>query len=70
VDGKAGNRSSLALEAFPQFWIRREVVWQNFDRNVAIQPRIMGAINLAHTARAGGGDNFIGPQPQSWSKRH
>ena len=49
----------LALEARQPFGIAREQIRQHFDRDVAIEPRVGRAIDLALTARAEEGLNLV-----------
>ena len=59
----------LALETFPRS-VRRKRLRQHFNGDVAIQPRVAGAIHLAHAALADGGKDFIGTELVAWLKRH
>ncbi len=45
-------------------------VRQDFQRDVAIEFRVPGAVDLTHAARAEGGDDFVRTKPGSWAKRH
>ena len=47
-----GGRSRLALEALQAGAVTGELGPENFERNVASQPAVVGAIHLAHSARA------------------
>ena len=42
----------FALESGKAIWIEREAVRENLERDVAIQPGVVGLIHLAHSARA------------------
>ena len=54
--------SRFALEAFT------ELRGGNFDRHVAIQARVVGAIHLAHAARADGRKDFVGAEFVAWQR--
>jgi hypothetical protein len=60
----------FALEAREPIGIISDGVWQNFDRDFAPQPRIARAMDLAHSARADGGDDLIRPEASAGTKRH
>jgi hypothetical protein len=51
--------SCFALEAREPFGVAREGRRQNLQRNVTVQPRVAGAIHLAHAASADFGGDFI-----------
>src|SRR5579862_5577127 len=67
IQRRSGAR--LALEASPR-GIRRKPLGQDFNGDVAIQPRVAGAIHLAHTALADGGKDLIRTEFLAWLKRH
>jgi hypothetical protein len=46
------QRLRLALEARPPLGIRRQQIRQDFDRDVAIELDVAGAVDLAHSAGA------------------
>ena len=52
----------LALEPRERAGIRRELRGEDLDGDVAIEPRIARAIDLAHAARADGGDDLVVPE--------
>ena len=54
IQGRDGLR--LALEAFAELSSR------NFDRNITLQTRVSGSIDLSHTARADLREDFIGAE--------
>ena len=61
-DVRVGQRRDglrFALEASEPIGIGREELGQDFQRNIAIQPRIVRAVDLAHAARSDGGDDFV-----------
>ena len=45
-----GEDARLAFEPRQAISMRRELVRQDLDRHVAAQPRVAGAIDLAHAA--------------------
>ena len=49
-----GQHLRFALESREPVGISRERLGQDLDRDVAIQPRVARAIDLAHAARAKG----------------
>ena len=51
----------LALESLAELRIRCERCWKNLDGHGAIEPRVTGAIDLSHAARAEGGHDFVRP---------
>jgi hypothetical protein len=53
-----GERLSLARETGEALRILREQVREDLDGDVAIEPRIAGAIHLSHAAGADGGQDF------------
>src|ERR1700681_2736335 len=67
IERRSGAR--FALEAFPR-GIRRKRLGQHFNGDVAIQPRVAGAIYLAHAAFADGRKDFIRAEFVAHRKRH
>jgi hypothetical protein len=59
-----GDDPRLTLEALRKFR------GGDFDRDIAIQPRVAGAVNLAHPSRSEGRENLIGSQASSRCKGH
>jgi hypothetical protein len=49
----------FSLEAGEPIGIGGEGVWQDFQRDIAIQLRIARAIDLAHAPRTESGENFV-----------
>ena len=49
---------------------RAKACGQDFERHLAVQVRVAGAIHLAHAARAERGDNFIRPESGSGLQGH
>jgi len=58
---EAGDGFGFALEALFADRIRGELLGENFDGDGAVQPRIYGAVNLSHPARAERDADLIGP---------
>ena len=56
------DRLRLLLKAPQPFRIAGKRRRQNFDRNLAIQPRVSRAIHLTHAAGAGGRHDLVGPE--------
>src|SRR5262249_8127722 len=48
----AGPRGETFVDCFDLGKPRRDVIRQHLDRDVALEARVAGAIDLAHTARA------------------
>ena len=46
------NDARLAVEAFAELWIAGNFTRENFDRDRAIEARVAGLVNLAHSTRA------------------
>jgi len=55
--------SVLALEPGPDLRVGGEVGRQDLDRHVPPQPRVPGAVDLAHSAGAEGGGDFVRTEP-------
>ncbi len=54
-----GNRPRLGFESPPHLGVGRDVRGHHLDRHVAIEPRVAGAIDLAHAARTDGLDDLV-----------
>jgi len=63
---ECGDRPRFLCESFASLRIRNEGRRQNFHCDVAMQADVGGAIDLAHSAGADGGEDLIRPQPGSW----
>ena len=57
-------------EALHAVAVSRKRCWQNLDGNGAVQPRIVGAIHFAHSARADQGLDLVRPQLCSGRECH
>ena len=55
------RRASLALKARQAFGVPGELARKHFDGDIALDPRVAGAIDLSHTARADRGNDLVGP---------
>jgi hypothetical protein len=60
----------LSVESVEPLGIRREQLRQHLDRDVAIQPRIARAIDLAHAAGAEGGNDLVRTEAAAGTQRH
>ena len=56
------NGAGFPFEALLRFGIGREMRRQNFHSDRALEPRVAGAVHLAHAARAERRLNFIRPK--------
>ena len=68
IEGSSGAR--LLLETRHTVRIRRNAGRQQLQRDITLKPRITCAIDLAHTARADGGDNFVRANSNAGTERH
>ena len=64
------NRPSLTLEALARVGTCRRPVAHYLDRDIALEPRVVGSIHLAHPARADRGHNLIGAEAGARGQRH
>ncbi len=58
----------FAGETCEPFGVVHEEIGQDFDRDVAIQLRVAGAIHLAHTAGAQGGEDLVRAEADAGGK--
>jgi hypothetical protein len=49
--------------------VSRQLAWQQLDGDLTIEPRVAGAIDLAHSAGPEGGHNLIGAESRAGRKR-
>ena len=62
----AGDGARLALEAGQAVGIgARRLGGQHLERDVAAEPRVARAVDLAHAARAERGDDLVGAEPSA-----
>ena len=64
------HRLRLALEPRERGRILRQPFGQDLDRDVAIQLRVAGAVDLAHAARAERGNDFVRTELGTGRERH
>src|SRR5688572_31377934 len=67
---ESGRGHSLAPESFTRNRIPRKRCGQNLDRDLATELRIARAIDLAHSASADGGEDFVSAEGGARSQRH
>ena len=58
------------LEPRKPILIRRERLWQDFDRDVAFESRVTRAVNLPHAADSQGGPHLIGAETSAGREGH
>ena len=56
------DRARLAVEALAELRIGGERLGQNLDRDGPVEARVARAIDLAHAARAEGGQDLVGAE--------
>ena len=66
----SGRRARLLFETPQSVGSGGECRWQDFDCHVAAQPRIAGAIDLAHSAGAEHGLDFVRAEARSALEGH
>ncbi len=64
------DSACFAIEPFTELRIAGELRRQDFDGDVASQPRIARAIDFAHPARSKRGHDLVRAEPSSSRKRH
>ena len=67
---KLRDRAGLTVEALAKLGISRERVWENLDCDISIEPRVPGAIHLAHATDAEKRDNLVRAEASSGRKGH
>ena len=67
---KPGDAHRLALEPRQGRWIRRHLGGQHLDRDVTVEARIPGAIDLAHSSGAKRCNDLVIPEAGSRIERH
>ena len=67
IERRHGHR--LAAQAFARTRVGRRVGWQQLDGDLTIEPRVVGAIDIAHASRPDGGQHLVRPQACSGRKR-
>ena len=64
------NRSGFALESFFQIGAIGQMGGQDFDRDGAVEPRILSTIDFTHSSCANGREDFIGSESGAGLDRH
>jgi hypothetical protein len=64
------QRLRLAREPGQSLRIARKDLRQHFQRDVAIEPGVAGAVDLAHSAGADRSQHFVGTEPGPRRERH
>src|SRR5712691_1461272 len=64
------DRLRFAFESDLQLRVGPELRRENFDRHIAIEARVAGAINLSHAASAEGRDDLVRPKPRTRCNLH
>ena len=65
-----GDGLRFALEPRPPIGVGGERGRQDLDRHVTLEPRVPGAIDLAHSAFANRREDFVGAQTGGGGERH
>ena len=65
-----GDGLGLALESGERFGVAGELVGQDLDRDVALQPRVARPVDLAHPARAERGEDLVGAEAGTGRQGH
>ena len=68
--GQRRNRLRFGLKSRERRRIGRHCLRHDFDRDVAIQPRVARAIDLAHAPGAERSDDLVGAEACADRKRH
>jgi hypothetical protein len=65
-----GQRLCLALKARDALLVLEELVWQDFDRNLASELRVLRPIDLSHPARAERREDLVQAETGARGERH
>jgi len=65
-----GQHFRFALEAREAAWVRRYGRGQDLDRDLALEIRVGGAIDLPHAAHADLGSDFVGAEARAGGQGH
>jgi hypothetical protein len=65
-----GEQVGFTAEAGESFGVLRDLGRQQLDRDAAAQPRVAGALYLAHAARTQRAENLVRPEPRAGAQRH
>ena len=60
----------FALESRKPVGTGGNIFWQDVDGDVAIQPRVTRAVDLAHTTHTDGSGNSMGTETSTGGQRH
>ena len=64
------RRARFLLEAAQAIRVLGEGGGEDLDGDVAAEPRVFGAVDLTHPARADGGEDLVGPYPHADGEAH
>ena len=67
---EGGNRLRLGREARERLGVARQLLGQHLDRDLALEPRVPRAVDLAHAAGAERGNDLVRAEPGSCRKTH
>ena len=62
---ECGNRARLAIESRLGLRIADTSSGQDFDGDIAVEPRVSRAIDLTHPSGTNGGDDFVGTEARA-----
>ena len=65
-----GQDARLALNACAQDAVLDDAIGQHLDGDIALEPGVLGAVDLAHAARADRAEDLVGAELRSGSQRH
>ena len=60
----------LPLEPGETVWIGREEIRQNFQRDIAVELRVAGLVDLTHATFTDLGGDFIDAEAGAWVEGH
>ena len=60
----------LLLEAAQALAIGGEALGQDLDRDLAVEARVLGSVDLTHAARPNGGKNLVRPEASAGRQQH
>src|SRR3989442_6299022 len=67
---EARERERFAAEALARLAVLTRRGRQHLDRDLAVQPRVAGAIDLAHSPRTERGDDLVGAEAGAGEEPH
>ena len=65
-----GGRARFLLESAQPIGVGCDCGGQDLDRDVAAQPRVVRAIDLAHAPGTDGAEDFVGAKARAWLEGH